>query len=177
MDTAWDVFGGVGGRSGITMPSPGPELGSGTLPAASRSNTLSVASSAGDLCGAGGSGLLTSDGVGGLCRDGETSGSGVAFCEGLASGGRGPDSTPFVSPLAGAFISFPCRELGGGGFFFGTDRAGCRLGSELLVSFRRTSPMSYSEASRDDWVVSCTACKLSDGDESAVAVSPSRNNC
>jgi hypothetical protein len=87
LEIACDALGGVGGRGGMIMLSPGCSSGSGTLPAASRSNTLSVSSSAGDLCGAGGRGLLTSDGVGGLCLDGDRGGIAVTLCVGLDNGG------------------------------------------------------------------------------------------
>jgi hypothetical protein len=68
------TFGGVGGRGGMMMLSPGCISGSGTLPAASRSNTLSVSSSAGDFFGAGGSGLLKSDGGEDICLGGDARG-------------------------------------------------------------------------------------------------------
>jgi hypothetical protein len=148
LETACDVFGGVGGLGGMRMLSPGCSSGSGTLPAASRSNTLSVSSSAGDLCGAGGRGLLTSDGVGGLCLDGDRDGIAAALGVGLDNGGRGPLAASSASPAGLGAIRFPCRELGGGGFFFGTEGAGCEGGGEQS-SPRRSSSASGSEVSRN----------------------------
>ena len=75
---------------------------SGTLPAASRSNTDSASSSSGLLNGAGGSGLLKSDGV--LVRGGV---GGAGCCRALSS------------PPSWRRMAFPWRELGGGGFFLG----------------------------------------------------------
>ena len=60
----------LGALAGMMMLSPGWISSSGTLPAASRSNTLSASFSRGDLCGGAGSGLCRSDGVGGLFCDG-----------------------------------------------------------------------------------------------------------
>jgi hypothetical protein len=122
-----DGFGGVGGLGDMVMPSPYSISGSGTLPAATRSNTLSASSSAGSLCGAGGSGLLTSDGVGGLCLDGEVRGIVVFLRVGLGNdrGDLAPASV--ASPLVSVLINFPCRELGGGGFFLKMVGPGCKL--------------------------------------------------
>lgn len=124
-DTTCDAFGGVGGL-GDMMFSPGSKTLSGTLPAASRSNTFSASSSAGDRCGEGGSGLLMlDDGVGGLCLDGD-------------------------APLAkSVLISFPCRELGGGGGFRWIAGAGCKLDWETLANPRSPPSPSRPESSWD----------------------------
>lgn len=126
LTNACDTFGGVGGL-GMIMFRPGCISASGSLPAASRSNTLSESSSAGDFSGASGRGLLTSDGVGGLCRDGGASGRVAVLRAGLDNGGGVPLAGAFSSPPAPGRISFPCRELGGGGFFLIIVGAGCKL--------------------------------------------------
>jgi hypothetical protein len=71
--------------------------------------------------------LLTSDGVRGLCLDGGAGGRVAALRAGLDNGGSAPLAAAFASPPASARMSFPCRELGGGGFFFTITGAGCRL--------------------------------------------------
>jgi hypothetical protein len=146
------------------MLSPGCSSGSGTLPAASRSNTLSKASSASDLCGATGSGLLTSDGVGGLGLGGDAEGMVAALRFGLDNGGCGPPAAPFASLAAPGLISFPCRELGGGGGFFEIVGGDCKLGCAPRVKPRRSSSPSCSDVSRDVCGVSGTGCNISDMD-------------
>lgn len=143
-DAARDVLGGVGGRGVEMMPNPGSISNSGTFPAASRSNTLSASSSAVSRCGAGGRGLLTSEGVGGLCLDGEVRGRVAVPRVGLDTNGPVPASPSAFIP---AFISFPCRELGGGGFFLNMVGAGCKLDRGPLISLRRSSSASSSETS------------------------------
>ena len=150
------------GLEGVIMLSPGCSSSSGTLPAASRSNTLSVSCSWGDLSGAAGSGLFTSDGVGGLCLDGDDSEVVAALGVGLDTGGLAPPSGPFASPPVAGLINFPCRELGGGGFFFTILGAGCRVGFELLTNPRRSSSASRAETSADVRGVSCTVCNISE---------------
>ncbi len=142
--------GALGGLVGMIMLSPGWISNSGTLPAASWS-TLSVSFSRGDLCGGAGSGLCKSDGVDGFFLDGDVRGIVAALRVGLDNGG----STPSV----GGLMSFPCRELGGGGFFLVIVGAGCRPVWGLLII-----PWCSSSASEDFpvvWGVSRTAGDVS----------------
>ncbi len=139
---------GAGELVGMMMLRPGWMSTSGTLPAASRSKTLSASLSRGDLCGGAGSGLCRSEGVGGLFRDGEASGMVAALRVGLDNGGSAPSG----------LISFPWRELGGGGFFFTILGAGWRVW-DLVTSPRRSS--STSDVSPDVWGVSRTICNAS----------------
>jgi hypothetical protein len=46
-------------------------------------------------------------------------------------------------------MSFPCRELGGGGFFFTTVEAGCKATGELLIKLTRSSSPPCSDVSRE----------------------------
>lgn len=170
---ACDAFGGVGGLTGMTMFNPGCKPGSGTLPAASQSNTFSATTSAGDLSGAGGSGLLTSEGVLGLCLEGDVTGA-EPLRVGLAL------FAPVLASLpAAGLINFPCRELGGGGFFLRILGAGCKLDWEPpLISPCRSSSPSCSDVSCDVRGVSCTVCSASDMDwrdvdEASVMLAPS----
>ena len=99
--------GGVGGRGLVERPA----RASGSLPAASRSNGDSVPSSARRFGGSG-SGLLTSEADGGvLCR---ARGWVVSMDVGRLGSLAAPPGA--ASAPSSILMSFPCLELGGGGF-------------------------------------------------------------
>lgn len=129
----WEVLGGVGGLGVPIYSVPVSSAGSGILPAASRSNTLSASSCFGCLCGVGGSGLLTSSGVDGSGADGEE------------SGDRG-DNLELSSLLLSVLINFPCRELGGGGFFLSVVGV-CSFTRAFAIKPWRSSSSSGSDTS------------------------------
>lgn len=159
---ACEAFGGVGGRGvGMASASASTSICSGTLPADSRSNMLSPPSSIERRVGAGGSGLFTSDGVSGhRLEDAE-----------LPPGELGPilwladedvSRIPSIpGPLVLSFerstlMTFPWRELGGGGFFLRVETVWCVLACGLLSRPSRSSSPSASDISCDVLGVSCT---------------------
>jgi len=158
---ACEALGGVGGRgAGIASTSVSVSTGSGTLPAASRSNMLSLPSSIERRAGAAGSGLFTSDGVEGRRLDEVELPPGEL---GAALGLEDEDGLKIASiaePVAFSFersilITFPWRELGGGGFFLRVEIVCCVFACGLLISPMRSSSPSASDISCDVLGVSC----------------------
>jgi hypothetical protein len=134
---------------------------SGTLPAASRSNTLWAASVLGVSTGGGGRGLLTSDSdvfrewlpAGGEleCEGGDVSSTiGTVISLGLFGTGSLPSSI---------LMSFPWRELGGGGFLR-PKAALATVGGDESIGGCRSSASSGSDISCEVRGVSCMASKM-----------------
>lgn len=155
--------------------------GSGTLPAASRSKMLSDPSSIECRAGAGGSGLFTSEGVEGRRLDDVELGEpGTTMWLGDEKGLKAPSSPKLL--LWSCFerstlMSFPWRELGGGGFFLRVEVVGCVFVCEFCIRPSRSSSPSASEISCDVLGVSCAAvvskidCR--DTDEASVMLAAS----
>lgn len=145
----WETLGGVGGledgKNSISVSSFGSEI----LPVASRSKRFSVSSCFECCCGVGGSGLWTSNGVDGSGVDGEASGDRVGILE---------LSNLCLSNL----INFPCRELGGGGFFRSVI-GDCAFKRAFAIGPWRSSSSSGSDISCEvrgvSWAETCTGSK------------------